>query len=104
MVLLRSKVKPRKGGQGKQPSMFIRGDRRGSYLCVCVCVRREQLETLVIIRGGEMSPYLMVLYALANVAIVFSPPVLPGYRSQQRFIRLVKSHWKIQDCDQVLHT
>lgn len=48
-----------------------------------------------------MSPYLMVLYVLANVAIVFSPPVLPGYCSQlNRFIHLVKLHWKIQDCDQ----
>lgn len=47
-----------------------------------------------------MSPYLMVLYVLANVAIVFSPPVLPGYRSQQRYTHLVKLHWKVQDWDQ----
>lgn len=42
MVLLRSKVKPRKGGQGKQPSMFISGGRRGSYLGVGV---REERAT-----------------------------------------------------------
>lgn len=48
-----------------------------------------------------MSPFLMVLYVLANVAIVSFLTVLPGYCSQQRFIHLVKLHlaisWDVED-------
>lgn len=36
-----------------------------------------------------MSLSLMVLYVIANVAIFFSRPVLPGYRPLKRFRRLL---------------
>lgn len=36
-----------------------------------------------------MSLGLMVLYVIANVAIFFSRPVLPGYHSLNRFRRLL---------------
>lgn len=42
-----------------------------------------------------MSLGLMVLYVIANVAIFFSRPVLPGYHSLKRFRRLLGKNFTL---------